>query len=38
MKFSNRHAIKLEYSAAELQLQEYLNSGKNKAIEIHGSE
>ena len=25
---SNRHAIKLEYSAAELQLQDRLNSGK----------
>jgi len=37
-KFSNRHAIKLEYSAAESQLQDHFNSGKNKTIEIHGSE
>jgi len=25
---SNRHAIKLEYLAAELQLQDHFNSGK----------
>jgi hypothetical protein len=34
-KVSNRRAIKLEHSGAELRSRDRLNSGKNKIIKIH---